>query len=184
MPRLRATLGIAGLLALLLMAAWPQQAVCQDADAAAAWRQMFKRPSTPPPSPADNPLTADKVALGARLFSEVRLSGGGDRSCASCHDPDRAFDGAACPLRGEEPQGHAYQSRDAAVPGAWRVEGLRLARRAPGKRARQVGGAVALVFCGLEAPHAWAHRDGWIPGTSPGMTAELAFLERDTDRMG
>ena len=91
MPRLRATLGIAGLLALLLIAAWPLRAVSQEADAAAAWRQMFKRPSTPPPSPADNPLTADKIALGARLFSDVRLSGGGDRSCASCHDPDRAF---------------------------------------------------------------------------------------------
>ena len=91
MPRLRATLGIAGLLALLLIAAWPLRAVSQGADAAAAWRQMFKRPSTPPPSPADNPLTADKIALGARLFADARLSGGGDRSCASCHEPDRAF---------------------------------------------------------------------------------------------
>ena len=45
----------------------------------------------PPPSPPDNPLTADKIALGARLFADARLSGKGDRSCASCHRPERAF---------------------------------------------------------------------------------------------
>lgn len=30
-------------------------------------------------------------ALGARLFSDTRLSGPGDRSCATCHQPSRAF---------------------------------------------------------------------------------------------
>ena len=41
--------------------------------------------------PADNPQTSDKVALGERLFFERRLSLGGAVSCASCHDPARAF---------------------------------------------------------------------------------------------
>lgn len=36
------------------------------------------------------------IALGAQLFHEPRLSGSGTRSCASCHDPVRAFtDGRA-----------------------------------------------------------------------------------------
>lgn len=36
------------------------------------------------------------VALGRSLFFDVRLSGDGSRSCASCHDPARAFtDGRA-----------------------------------------------------------------------------------------
>jgi cytochrome c peroxidase len=36
------------------------------------------------------------VALGARLFAEPKLSGTGARSCASCHQPGRAFsDGLA-----------------------------------------------------------------------------------------
>jgi cytochrome c peroxidase len=39
------------------------------------------------------------IALGARLFSDTRLSGAQDRSCATCHDPRRAFtDGRARPL--------------------------------------------------------------------------------------
>jgi cytochrome c peroxidase len=43
------------------------------------------------PAPDDNPLTVDKVSLGRRLFFDRRLSRDGSRSCASCHDPGRAF---------------------------------------------------------------------------------------------
>jgi cytochrome c peroxidase len=35
--------------------------------------------------PADNPMTAEKVALGRQLFFDERLSGDGSRSCYSCH---------------------------------------------------------------------------------------------------
>jgi len=49
-----------------------------------------------PAVPADNPMSAEKVALGRRLFFEPRLSLTGRYSCASCHDPARAFtDGRA-----------------------------------------------------------------------------------------
>lgn len=41
--------------------------------------------------PADNPLTVEGVALGRRLFTEVRLSRTGVQSCATCHQPARAF---------------------------------------------------------------------------------------------
>ncbi len=51
----------------------------------------------PPPSPsnrvADDPRAA---ALGERLFFDRSLSGNGELSCASCHDPERHFtDGRA-----------------------------------------------------------------------------------------
>ena len=48
------------------------------------------------PTPADNPLTAAKTALGRRLFLDRRLSSDGSVACATCHDPSRAFtDGRA-----------------------------------------------------------------------------------------
>jgi len=45
----------------------------------------------PPEIPADNPLTAEKVALGRRLFFDKRLSRDDTVSCATCHDPRHAF---------------------------------------------------------------------------------------------
>lgn len=42
-------------------------------------------------TPDDNPLTAEKIELGRRLFFDRRLSADGRVSCASCHRPDRAF---------------------------------------------------------------------------------------------
>jgi cytochrome c peroxidase len=44
-----------------------------------------------PAVPADNPMSAAKVALGETLFSDPRLSITGKYSCQSCHSPERAF---------------------------------------------------------------------------------------------
>jgi cytochrome c peroxidase len=41
--------------------------------------------------PKDNPLTREKVELGRQLFFDRRLSSDGTISCASCHDPQKAF---------------------------------------------------------------------------------------------
>ncbi|HKS36918.1 MAG TPA: MbnP family protein [Verrucomicrobiae bacterium] len=41
--------------------------------------------------PEDNPLTVEGVELGRRLFNEPRLSRNNTQSCASCHDPTKAF---------------------------------------------------------------------------------------------
>jgi cytochrome c peroxidase len=41
--------------------------------------------------PKNNAMTAAKVELGRKLFFEPRLSADGSVSCASCHDPNRAF---------------------------------------------------------------------------------------------
>jgi cytochrome c peroxidase len=44
-----------------------------------------------PAVPADNPVTKAKVALGRQLFFEPSLSVTGQYSCATCHQPSRAF---------------------------------------------------------------------------------------------
>jgi cytochrome c peroxidase len=56
----------------------------------AVWRRAFARPDHAP-EPADNPATPEKVALGAKLFQDTRLSGGGDLACASCHQAELSF---------------------------------------------------------------------------------------------
>ena len=51
-----------------------------------------------PVSPADNPQSEAKVALGRRLFFEGRLAADGQLSCAGCHVPALAYsDGRATP---------------------------------------------------------------------------------------
>lgn len=53
------------------------------------WRlpEGFPIPRVPP----DNPMTIEKVELGRLLFYDARLSGDGTISCATCHQPERAF---------------------------------------------------------------------------------------------
>lgn len=46
------------------------------------WRQRI---------PAENPMSPAKVALGRALFFDKRLSADRTISCATCHDPARAF---------------------------------------------------------------------------------------------
>jgi cytochrome c peroxidase len=60
-----------------------------DAIPAFAWQLPRGFPT--PAVPADNPMSAAKVALGQRLFFEPLLSVTGRYSCASCHDPARSF---------------------------------------------------------------------------------------------
>lgn len=43
------------------------------------------------PIPANNPQTPDKIALGDKLFNDKRFSSTGEVSCATCHDPTKAF---------------------------------------------------------------------------------------------
>lgn len=52
------------------------------------------------PIPENNPQTVEKIALGSRLFNDVRFSATGDVSCATCHDTDKAFTDS--PLRVSE----------------------------------------------------------------------------------
>ena len=43
------------------------------------------------PIPADNPLTAETIALGRRLYYDAGLSVDGTVSCATCHSPTMGF---------------------------------------------------------------------------------------------
>ncbi|MFW6169146.1 MAG: cytochrome-c peroxidase [Planctomycetota bacterium] len=45
----------------------------------------------PVPIPDDNPMTAEKIALGKKLYFDPRLSKDGTISCATCHDPQMAW---------------------------------------------------------------------------------------------
>jgi cytochrome c peroxidase len=45
----------------------------------------------PVPIPADNPPTAETIALGRKLFYDPRLSKDDTVSCASCHHPNLVF---------------------------------------------------------------------------------------------
>lgn len=45
----------------------------------------------PVPIPADNPQTPEKIALGQKLFNDMRFSSTGDVSCATCHMEEKAF---------------------------------------------------------------------------------------------
>lgn len=45
----------------------------------------------PVPVPPDNPQTSEKIALGEKLFNDNRFSSTGEVSCASCHNPEKAF---------------------------------------------------------------------------------------------
>lgn len=59
------------------------------AAAAVSAQQALER--APVPVPADNPQSAAKIALGAQLYFDPRLSVDNTVSCASCHDPSTAW---------------------------------------------------------------------------------------------
>ncbi len=45
----------------------------------------------PVPYPEDNPQSPEKVALGEKLFNDMRFSSTGDVNCAKCHLAEKAF---------------------------------------------------------------------------------------------
>jgi cytochrome c peroxidase len=56
----------------------------------------------PVPIPPDNPPTADSIALGRKLFYDVKLSGNDTLSCANCHHPALHFTDGLPVARGVE----------------------------------------------------------------------------------
>jgi cytochrome c peroxidase len=80
-------------------AASAAQAVATDAPLAvdgAVYEWHLPRGFPTPAVPADNPMSNAKVALGRRLFFDPLLSVTGQHSCASCHEPAKAYsDGRA-----------------------------------------------------------------------------------------
>jgi cytochrome c peroxidase len=56
----------------------------------AALKDKFRRPAAIP-FPASNPYSAEKRALGEKLFHDKRLSADGSTACATCHDRQKGF---------------------------------------------------------------------------------------------
>jgi cytochrome c peroxidase len=65
----------------------------------------------PVPVPANNPISAGKVTLGAKLFTDRRFSSTGEVSCSTCHAPDKAFTDS--PLETSEGVHHLTGTRNA-----------------------------------------------------------------------
>ncbi len=63
----------------------------QPADTGTGPVVVFPAHLPDPIIPADNPLTAEKIALGRYLFHDVRLSVNRLRSCGICHEAERSF---------------------------------------------------------------------------------------------
>ncbi len=72
-----------------LSACVPQPAPKDDVDAGFVLELPAALPQ--PAIPDGNPLSAEKIELGRRLFYDKRLSVNGTRSCGSCHMQARAF---------------------------------------------------------------------------------------------
>ena len=73
----------------------------------------FPRPLVP----ATNPMSADKVELGRRLFYDVRMSENRTFSCASCHEQARAFADANVTAVGSTGEVHPRNSMGLANAG-------------------------------------------------------------------
>ena len=53
--------------------------------------ELFQQKLISPVIPSSNPLTEEGIALGKKLFFDTILSKDNTQSCATCHDPKRAF---------------------------------------------------------------------------------------------
>jgi len=89
----------AGRIAVLALLIWAAASAALAAPLAvdgAVYEWHLPRGFPTPAVPADNPMSNAKVELGRRLFFEPRLSVTGQHSCASCHEPAKAYtDGRA-----------------------------------------------------------------------------------------
>jgi len=74
-----------------------------------AWQVRADLPL--PVEPADNPMTEAKFQLGRHLFYDVRLSGNGTQSCASCHHQDKAFTDGLTVAVGSQGDAHPRNSQ-------------------------------------------------------------------------
>jgi cytochrome c peroxidase len=77
-------------------------------EATYAWR--LPPGVAPPPVPADNPQTADKVELGRWLFYDLRLSSHEDRACGTCHEQAKGFTDGFHRAVGTEKQVHGHNT--------------------------------------------------------------------------
>jgi len=61
-------------------------------DSLESLKASYRRPDQAViPAPAHNPLSAERIDLGKKLFFDPRLSGSGRVSCATCHSPSLSW---------------------------------------------------------------------------------------------
>lgn len=165
-----------------------------DAGSAAestALRAAYRRPAEPPPSPAENPFTAEKAQLGRRLFFDPSLSASGTMSCATCHEPARGFTDGRRLARGND--GRDLRRR---APTLWnlawapflfwdgRAEGLEAQAEAPIEAHEEMGQPLGALVERMAGEAGW--RAAFVtafPGESQPVTRDnlvraLASWER------
>ncbi|MCB9916224.1 MAG: hypothetical protein H6828_13935 [Planctomycetes bacterium] len=86
----------------------------------------------PPPVPANNPLTPEKVLLGKAIFWDEQLSSTGTVSCGTCHMPEA---GGSDPRTRLDPEASLHPGADGLLRTADDVHG------SPGVPAHDVSGA-------------------------------------------
>ena len=157
----------------------------------AALRAAYRRPAEPPPTPPDNPFTAEKAQLGRRLFFDPSLSASGTMSCATCHEPARGFTDGRRLARG-----NAGQDLRRKAPTLWnlawapflfwdgRAEGLEAQAEAPIEAHEEMGQPLdALVArmadnAGWRAAFATAFPGDAQPVTRDNLVRAIASWER------
>lgn len=77
----------------LLLACVPCVALCASSPSRGPTEEPLRIPLglIEPDIPLDRPVIPERVALGRKLFNDTRLSVTGAMSCATCHQPERAF---------------------------------------------------------------------------------------------
>jgi cytochrome c peroxidase len=157
----------------------------------AVLRAAYRRPAGPPPTPADNPSTAEKAQLGRRLFFDPSLSASGTMSCATCHEPARGFTDGRKLARGND--GRDLRRR---APTLWnlawapflfwdgRAEGLEAQAEAPIEAHEEMGQPLDALVRRMGADAGWhAAFATAFPGEAQPVTREnlvraLASWER------
>ena len=84
--RLFRSLPLAALGALLALGAPGSSSAAGDPD-----RDPPLAPLPAVPSPPDNPITPEKVALGKMLFFDTKLGGDASTPCVACHEPKQGW---------------------------------------------------------------------------------------------
>lgn len=99
----------------------PEKWIAPHVDKDVAWQELGPLP-TRAPSPANNPPSEAKAALGEKLFFDPKLSRSGQIACASCHEPDLAFADGRKVSFGHDRQAGKRNSPSIAVSGLMDVQ--------------------------------------------------------------
>lgn len=108
--RLAARVGTGMILLLALTSLGMREFGCVAALRAEEFDWRLRPRFSPPPVPADNPMSAEKVALGRYLFYDRQLSVNGEQSCATCHRQELAFTDGLARAKGTTGEFHPRSS--------------------------------------------------------------------------